>query len=190
MKCLIIYCHPNPKSFNHAIKETFSQALKAQGHEVLVRDLYAMRFNPVLSARDLMLLEKKKVAWDIKQEQGHVRRADAVVFIFPVWWDSLPAIGRGYIDRVLCVNFAYTQEGKGLLQGKKALVICTMNAPAHVCEKGGVFKAMDITIGQCLAGFCGMTLIEQRYFNSVASASHAERQSMLDEVRALAGRVF
>jgi NAD(P)H dehydrogenase (quinone) len=186
MNCLIVYSHPNPKSFNHAIKEILKKAFEAQGHDVRVRDLYAIKFNPVLSAKDFVLMAKHKVAGDVKKEQGHVRWADVLVFVFPVWWDSLPAITRGYLDRVFSTGFAYTHDGKGLLKDKKVAVICTFGAPKHVCERSGVFKAMDVTVGECLAGFCGMTLIESKYFTSVPSVSDAERKNMLEEVALLA----
>lgn len=185
MNYLIIYSHPNPKSFNHAIMETLQKTLFSRGHDVRVRDLYKVKFDPVLSAKDLQFFARQRVASDIKREQDHVRWADTLIFIFPVWWNSLPAIARGYVDRVLSVNFAYTETGKGLLQGKKVVTICTLNAPKEVCEKGGIFKAMNVAIGECLSSFCGMTLLGQKYFNSVASSSDAERQRMLDEVAEL-----
>lgn len=190
MNCLIIYSHPNPKSFNNAIKETLKHAVEAKGHGVRVRDLYAMKFDPILKAKDFELMAKNKVANDVKKEQDHVRWADVIFFIFPVWWDSLPAITRGYLDRVLSVGFAYTEKGKGLLQGKKVVIICTFGAPKEVCEKMGVFKAMDITVGECLAGFCGMTLLESKYFTSVPTVTDAERKAMLEDVVSLTQKYF
>ena len=189
MNCLIIYSHPNPKSFNHAIKETLKKTFESQKHAVCVRDLYAMKFNPVLSSKDFELMSKNKVAGDVKKEQGHVSWADVIFFVFPVWWDSFPAIARGYLDRVFSTNFAYTHDGKGLLKGKKVAIICTFGAPKNVCESMGVFKAMDVTIGECLAGFCGMTLIESRYLNSIPSITDAERQKMLDEISSFAKKI-
>ena len=189
MNCLIIYSHPNPKSFNHAIKETLKNALEAQGHEVCVRDLYALKFDPVLKAKDFALMHKKSFASDVKKEQNHVSWADTVFFIFPVWWNSMPAITRGYLDRVFSTNFAYTEDAKGLLQGKKVAVICTFGAPKSICENTGVFKAMDITIGECLAGFCGMTLIESRYLNSIPSISDADRKKMLEDIASFAKKI-
>jgi NAD(P)H dehydrogenase (quinone) len=185
MNCLIIYSHPNPKSFNHAILKTLEHALISQGHQVRVRDLYAMRFDPVLKAKDFQLMDQKKVANDVKKEQDHVRWAEILVFIFPVWWNSLPAIARGYVDRVLSVGFAYSENAKGLLPGKKVLVIATMNAPQSVCEKAGILRAMDLTIGQSLADFCSMKLIKQKYFNAVASSTDEQRREMLNEVALL-----
>jgi len=189
MNCLIVYSHPNPQSFNHAILETLAGALKAGKNDVRIRDLYGMNFDPILKAKDFQLMDKKSVAADVQVEQDHVRWADVLVFIFPVWWNSLPAIARGYVDRVLSVGFAYTQDAKGLLTGKKVLVIATMNAPQAVCEKKGILNAMDMTIGQSLASFCGMTLIKQQYFNSVASVSDADRRKMLDDIILLAQEI-
>lgn len=189
MNCLIIYSHPNPKSFNHAIKETLKDALAASGHDVRIRDLYAIKFDPVLSATDFELMAQKKVAPDVKKEQEHVAWADAVFFIFPVWWDSMPAITRGYLDRVFSVNFAYTKDSKGLLAGKKTAVICTFGAPKSVCEATGVFKAMDVTVGECLAGFCAMTLVESRYLTSVTSVTDTERKKMLEDIKVLAQKI-
>jgi len=189
MKHLIIYSHPNPKSFNHAIKETLQMALEQKGHEVRVRDLYEIGFDPVLSAKDFEALERGEALSDVKVEQGHVRWADVVTFIFPVWWNSLPAIARGYIDRVFSVGFAYTERMEGLLPDKKILVICTLNAPKDVSEKTGAFAAMNFTIGQSLADFCGMALLGQKYFNSVALVSDQERKEMLKEVERLSSEI-
>ncbi len=189
MKHLIIYSHPNPKSFNHAILETFSDGLREAGHDVEIRDLYETGFNPVLSVQDFELMNQKAYALDVSEEHEFVRWADVVTFIFPVWWNSTPAITRGYVDRVFSVGFAYDEKAKGLLMGKKVLVICTLNAPAVVSEKTGAFTAMNFTIGQSLADFCAMTLIDQKYFSSVASASDDDRKAMLKEVSEMASEI-
>ena len=186
MKHLIIYSHPNLKSFNYAIAEFFSKTLEEGGHEIEIRDLYEMRFNPVLSANDFELMNKGMYADDVLKEQEFVRWADVITFIFPIWWNSAPAITRGYVDRVFSVGFAYTEDMKGLLPEKKILIVCTLNAPEYVSEKTGAFKAMDFTLGQSLASFCGMTLIGQKYFSSVASVSNDERKQMLEEVKKIA----
>ena len=100
MKYLVVYAHPNPKSFCHAIKEEIVVRLKEQGAIVDVRDLYQMGFNPVLSANDFMQLAQKKIPADIQKEQDLVAGADTIIFIYPVWWFSMPAILKGYVDRV------------------------------------------------------------------------------------------
>lgn len=189
MNHLIIYSHPNPKSFNRAIVDTFVDALESQGHKTQVRDLYAMNFDPVLKAQDFELMEKGLFSDDVKKEQKHVNWADIITFIFPIWWNSLPAIARGYIDRVFSVGFAYTEDMKGLLPDKKVLVLCTLNAPKEVSEKTGAFKSMTFAIGESLSSFCGMKLIKQEYFSSVASVSDEERKKMLETVKTIAQEI-
>ncbi|MDP8264215.1 MAG: NAD(P)H-dependent oxidoreductase [Candidatus Aceula lacicola] len=189
MKHLIIYSHPNSKSFNYAIVKSFSKTLEEEGHEVKIRDLYSMGFDPVLSANDFELMNQGTYSQDVLKEQEFVRGADVITFIFPIWWNSFPAITRGYVDRVFSVGFAYTEDMKGLLPEKKILVVCTLNAPEHVSEKTGAFNAMDFTLGQSLANFCGMTLIGQKYFSSVVSVSDDERKQMLEDVKKIAKEI-
>ena len=128
MKYLIVYAHPNPKSFNHAILETISGELQKKKKEVKVRDLYKIGFNPVLSIKDLSAIEKGAVPKDIKKEQNYISKADTLIFIFPIWWSAMPAMLKGYIDRVFSLKFAYdiTADGViGLLKGKKVFIVST-----------------------------------------------------------------
>lgn len=189
MKHLIIYSHPNPESFNHAILETFTAGLRKKGHEVRVRDLYELGFDPVLSASDFELLGKGLASADVKREQDEVRWADFITFIFPCWWAAMPAITRGYIDRVFSSGFAYIDDEKGLrglLGGKKAFYFCTLGAPSEVYEKFGIFKSMAQTIDESIFKFCGLALVGSKYFGSVPKVTQAQRKAMLEEVRKIA----
>jgi NAD(P)H dehydrogenase (quinone) len=189
MKHLIIYAHPNPASFNHAIKETLVRVLKGKGQEVRVRDLYALGFDPVLKASDFEALLAGKVPADILAEQEHVRWADQLTFLYPIWWNRMPAIACGYIDRVLSRGFAYdyTPTGPvGLIPGKKVFIINTLGAPFSVCEQAGLFKSMEHLIDKETFHFCGMKMVGHKYFGSVPMVTDAERKKMLEEVAALA----
>jgi NAD(P)H dehydrogenase (quinone) len=191
VKHLIIFSHPNPESFNNAIKETYDQALTGAGHEVRVRDLYAEQFDPVLKASDLELIQKGLVAQDVQTEQGHVEWADVITFIFPMWWQGPPAITRGYIDRVFCNGFAYLEGEKGvegLLSDKKVFIFCTMAAPVDIYEKTGMLKSIKQTLDEGICQFCGIKKVEQKYFGLVTSASEAERKKMLEEVKQIAAK--
>jgi len=188
MKHLIIYTHPNPESFNHAIKETLVRVLKEKGHEVRVRDLYAIGFDPVLKSMDFQALAGGKVLADVAAEQEHVRWADQITFIYPLWWDRMPALAEGYVDRVLSKGFAYdsTPTGPvGLLLGKKAVLFTTCGAPLAVVESSGV-RNMGQLLDRDTLGFCGMEVMSHRYFGSVPTVSREERQKMLEEVALLA----
>ena len=128
MKVLIVYAHPSPQSFNHAILESFTKGLGEAGHTYEVVDLYAINFNPCLSGEDFAMFMEGKTPDDIRAQQEKVSQADGIVFIHPSWWSGPPAILKGWIDRVLSMGFAYMVDEKdgshsGLLKNQKALVI-------------------------------------------------------------------
>ncbi len=192
MKHLIIYCHPNVKSFNAAILEAYSAALEKKGHDVRVRDLYRMKFNPVLEAADFEAMHKGAVLPDVKTEQDHIRWAEVITFIYPVWWSSMPALGRGYVDRVLSEGFAYQFGPGGLktyLNDKKVILINTMGAPESEYEKTGMFKSIHQTTVEGIFEFCGMKVVKHQYFGSVPLVSDADRKAMLEKVREIADKV-
>ncbi len=84
MKHLIVYAHPNPESLNHAILDTTVNTLKKNGHEVVVRDLYALDFQPVLKPEDTEAMKAGQTPNDIKTEQEFISEADAITFIYPI----------------------------------------------------------------------------------------------------------
>lgn len=122
MRHLIIYAHPNENSLNHSVLKTVVENLEAQYHEIVIRDLYTNGFDPVLSLTDMQGQRMGKVSDDVKLEQDYISWAEQITFIYPIWWTGLPAIMKGYIDRVFSYGFAYCYDQgiqKGLLKGKK-----------------------------------------------------------------------
>ncbi len=189
MKQLIVYSHPNPLSFNHAILDTLTRALQAKGDEVVVRDLYALNFDPVLKAADFEALHQGGVADDVRAEQDQVRWADIITFIYPVWWASMPAITKGYIDRVFSHGFAYAYDAngpRGLLQGKKVMVISTQGAPEAYYASNGMFQSMGQTIDDGIFRFCAIEVLGHRYFGEVPTTTPENRAKMLEEVAGMA----
>jgi NAD(P)H dehydrogenase (quinone) len=114
MKYLVIYSHPNPQSFCHAILETVKKTLAAKKHDVVVRDLYALGFDPVLKAADFAAIQSGKTCVDIKPEQDYIVWSDIMTIIHPIWWAGQPAMIKGYIDRVFSYGFAYSRDAKGI----------------------------------------------------------------------------
>src|SRR5690606_40356054 len=101
-----------------------------QNHQVRVRDLYDLGFDPVLSPAELKQYEdeEKAISVDVKAEQEAILWADHIIFVYPTWWWSMPAILKGYFDRVFVPGFAFSVSEKGiegLLKGKKAWIIQT-----------------------------------------------------------------
>lgn len=140
MRHLIIAAHPRAKSFNHSVVESYTAALAQRGHQVACRDLYAMGFNPILSARDMIAIGRGKPARDIHTELGALRAADAITLISPLWWSGFPAMLKGYVDRVFSAAFADVIKGKDdrpSLSGKKG----ALNSFAEIAS----FKKCRIT---------------------------------------------
>lgn len=164
MNVLIVFAHPEPKSLNGKLKDLAVEILIANGHDVKVSDLYGMNFKAVLDQQDFSkradpdrfvpmaeqynAVKTGNVADDVAAEMDKVSWADLIIFQFPIWWTSFPAILKGWIDRVFYNGFAFdAAEGKmyneGLLKGKKVLLSFTTGAPWNMYTSEGLHG--DIT---------------------------------------------
>ncbi|MFC9994203.1 NAD(P)H-dependent oxidoreductase [Nocardia sp. NPDC127526] len=163
MKTLIVYAHPEPKSLNGSLKDLAVSTLESAGHEVRVSDLYAMKWKAVVDAADYgpeassplkvaldsgRAFETGTLTPDVRAEQEKLLWADTIIFQFPLWWYTMPAILKGWVDRVFTYRFAYgvgehtetkygERYGEGTLAGKKALLSVTVGGPeSHYAARG------------------------------------------------------
>jgi len=164
MNVLLVHAHPEPRSLNGALKDFAVQRLTQAGHAVQVSDLYAMRWKAALDAHDntapeagerfdasadsLRAYQNGTQRADIAREQDKLRWADALILQFPLWWFSMPAILKGWVDRVYACGFAYgvgehsdshwgDRYGEGTLSGKRAmLVVSTGGWDSHYAPRG------------------------------------------------------
>lgn len=174
MKHLIIYAHPNETSINSRLKETIVAAIKNNGHEVVLRDLYALQFDPILSLTDMQGQRAGKVDAAISEEQQHLAWADVVTFIYPIWWTGMPAIMKGYIDRVMSYGFAYRYDKgvqMGLLQGKQAYVINTQGKSHQEYQASGMDQALKLTSDTGIFTYCGFEVKHHLFFEKADKAS-------------------
>ena len=188
MKYLVVYAHPRPESFNHAVLERILALLEEKGHECAVRDLYAMGFEPRLDAAGLEGYMAGTVAPDVAEEQKLVAAADRLVFVHPTWWFSMPAILKGWIDRVLVHSFAfeYGPEGpQGLLAGKETIVVTTTGGGKDAYRDFGFADAIETAIDKGIFGFCGMKVVEHRFLHAVTMIDDATREKMLEDLATL-----
>jgi NAD(P)H dehydrogenase (quinone) len=177
MKHLIIYAHPNDDSLNHHLMQTVVESLQTKNQEITVRNLYQINFNPVLSLEDMQGQRLGTIADDVKQEQEYISLADHITFIYPIWWTGMPAIMKGYIDRVFSYGFAYRYDQgvqKGLLTGKKTTVINTHGKSQSEYEKIGMDKALSLTSDNGIFTYCGLE-INQHFFFDKADRAAIER---------------
>lgn len=134
MSYLIVYAHPYEKSFNHATLEVLTDSLKKQNIEYSVIDLHADNFNPAYDKEELQLFYSGKTHDPlVTKYQELVKKADHLVFIFPIWWGDLPAIVKGFFDKVMKKDFAYVPSKMGLTGTlthiKKAYVFTSASSP-------------------------------------------------------------
>ncbi len=188
MNAVILYAHPNPASFNGAIAKVVTEELEKKGAAIKMKDLYAMKFDPLLSVEDFAGFHDGKIPADIAQEQQDIADADIVVFVAPIWWNSVPAILKGYIDRIFSLGFAYkyTKTGpQGLLNGKKGLFITTSGADAQTAEASGMLSVIDHSLVSGFFSFCGFSEYKGKNLCAVTTVSDEERKTMLTEIRQL-----
>jgi NAD(P)H dehydrogenase (quinone) len=207
MKVLYIFAHPEPKSFNAAMKDTAIVALKEKGHEVKLSDLYAMGFNPVLKASDFperkdpnffnafreAIRASKTGAFspDIKEEMEKVKWADLIIFQFPIFFTAMPAIMKGWIDRVLAPGFGFNPMTKstydtGLLKGKSAMLAFTTGASKEMYSEGGahgdIHKHLE-SVTHCVFEYMGMKVLPSFIIYEASSMKREEGAEELERYR-------
>lgn len=186
MKHLIIYTHYNESSFNAAVRDTILHYWREQGHEVRVRDLYQLRFNPILTENELNGFYEQRYAADIAIEQEHILWADVLYFVFPMWWYSMPAILKGYMDRVLASGFAfeYTDDGPiGLLKGKKAFVFQTAGDSEEWLAARDLITAVRKSIDVGILNYCGLEVVDHKIMPGIHDVSDETRKQYLSDVQ-------
>ena len=145
MNVFLVYCHPSRESFTHAMKEEFLHGLKDAGHSYVVSDLYEMQFNETLSEKEYLREAYYKneifVAADVQEEQRKVQEADAIVFIYPVFWTEAPAKLVGWFDRVWSSGFAY-KPNPSMKTLEKALFLVCAGKSQDTLDETGEFNAM------------------------------------------------
>ncbi|MCA8299589.1 NAD(P)H-dependent oxidoreductase [Burkholderia sp. AU30198] len=158
MKVLIVFAHPEPKSFNGALKDKAVATLTALGHEIRVSDLYQMKWRPDLglddftgpranpdyldlSAEQEHMFATSQPTPDVAAEQEKVLWSDLIIFQYPMWWFGMPAILKGWVDRVMTRGFAYATGRKydtGMFKGRKAMISTTTGTASSLYEPDGV----------------------------------------------------
>jgi len=150
MHVYILFAHPSKMSFNKEILSAFTRGLREAGHTYEIGDLYEMGFKSEMDAeqyhREIGLDPNVPVPNDVVKEQEKIDRADALAFIYPVWWSDCPAKLKGWFDRVLTYGYAYyydeDKQRQTRIAIKKAVVICSAGHTVEHLEKIGIAESM------------------------------------------------
>ncbi|MEY6412355.1 NAD(P)H-dependent oxidoreductase [Salmonella enterica subsp. enterica serovar Corvallis] len=202
-KVLIVYAHQSSGSFNAAAKNTAVEVLTAKGCTLEVSDLYAMGFKAsataedikgeVMNAENFCYMKETKLAWeqgklsdDIRKEQSKLTEADLVIFQFPMYWFGVPAILKGWIDRVLTNGFAFSEEkrySQGIFKDKRAMLSFTTGSLESMFSPTGINGDINVTLWPLQNGtlyYCGFQVLAPQIFWAPASAVAEDRKSMLE----------
>jgi len=206
MHVFIVHAHPEPNSFNGALTREATASLATAGHEVVVSDLWAMGFNPVSDRRNFttvkdpayfrqqteeaFAVEQDGFAPEIQAEQDKLFRCDALILQFPLWWFGLPAILKGWVDRVFAAGGRTYGNGKwydrGVFAGKRAMCSVTIGGPPAMYSTHGLNGPIDailFPINHGMLYFTGFTVVEPFLVHGPARISQDERVAHLARYR-------
>ncbi|MDA1358613.1 NAD(P)H-dependent oxidoreductase [Glycomyces luteolus] len=203
MKALIVYAHPDANSLTAALKDLAVSTLRTEGHDVVVSDLYAMKWQSAadftdfdgITGPDFMhasgtAFETGRLSPDIRAEQQKLLDADLVLLLFPLWWFTVPAILKGWIDRVFTYNFAYgaalPRYGDGPLAGKRAmLATLTGGRAGHYTPRGvnGPIEDLLFPLNHGLLHFTGFDVLPPFVEHSAVHLSDDHYGQITDRFR-------
>jgi NAD(P)H dehydrogenase (quinone) len=206
MKALVVFAHQDAHSYNRARLETAVAALEGAGHEVAVSDLYAMGFEAAAGRGDFATLNEPD-AYKFESEQGNaykqgrfaaglaaeqekLARADFVLLQFPFWWFSLPAILKGWVDRVFVPGLAYASGARydtGLLAGRRGMLSLTTASPeadfrGADCLHGDIDGLLH-HINHGMLRYAGFDVLPPVIAWDVHDAGDAARKGYLEDLR-------
>lgn len=189
-RILLIQGTPKSASFDHALAEAYTNGARGAGHVVREIRLSELAFDPILRSG---YEQSQPLEHDLLEAQRLIHWAEHLVFVYPVWWGGLPALLKGFVDRVFMPGFAFKAHGRfdsanKLLRGRSAELLVTLDtspryfrwilgAPAH--------KQMV----RATLGFCGVKTRQLQEFAPVQTSTEAQRQHWLHQAEAMGRRI-
>ena len=211
MHALFVYAHPEPTSFTAALKDAGAEALKSAGHGVEVSDLYAEKFDPRAGRHDFIGVadpgrfhyqteqahaqETHGFAPDLAREQQRFLKADLVVWVYPIWWGGMPAILKGWFDRVLAYGFAYADGRRfdtGFFPQKRGLQCLSTGGTQQRFSPEGVYGDIHQVLWpsqRLMIEYLGMHALEPFVAYGAPRVDAETRQAYLRQWRARLGEI-
>lgn len=182
-KILIINGHPNPASFNFGLADSYQMGAITSGAQVETITIAALQFNPNLK---FGYQKRTELEPDLLESWEKIKRADHLVWIHPVWWGGLPAITKGFIDRLFLPGMAFQYRENSvwwdkLLKGKTAHIITTLDQPGWYYRL--FFGRPSVNqLKKSTLEFCGVKPVKVTYIGIIKKANDFQREKWLQEV--------
>jgi len=201
MEVLLVYAHPEPTSFTGALKDVAVRVLRDAGHRVEISDLYAEGFNPVAGRHDFTTVaepgrfhyqtEQERAhaaggfADDLQREQRRFLAADLMIVLYPIWWGGMPAILKGWFDRVLAYGFAYADGRRfetGYFHGKRGILCLVAGGTRARFTTTGAYGDISQVlwpVQRCMIEYLGIEALEPFVAYGAPRVDQAEREAYL-----------
>lgn len=190
-KILVINGHPAKDSFCDTIAKTYAKAAAGSGKDVVVMNLYDLNFNLNFTGsynREMHTSDEN----DILMTREKIKWAQHIVVVHPVWWGSVPALLKGFLDRILIPGFAFKYKKNSpfwdkLLSGRTATIIYTADTPIWYYNL--IYQAPSVNMmRKRVLGFCGIKTTEVLGFGSMRFTKPEQRKKWLEKIEKLAAR--
>ena len=196
MKVLVVLAHPNPDSFSHAIVDRVVSTLANREHSVSVIDLYGLDYSPALTRAELAAYPTSEPAIDpmVIEHTRLIQECSTIVFVYPTWWSSMPAILKGWIDRTMLPGIAFSVDPQtlklqpGLTNVRRLVGITTFGGPrlASLVVRDNGSKIVTRSLRAVCHRRCRTTWL--RMFN-VDSSTIAQREKFLRRVERITQKI-
>lgn len=194
MKHAVILAHPSRRSFNAAIARAYVETVEGLGHTAILRDLYALRFDPRLRAAEIPGPKPPQFRDDVLRERAALADVDVFALVYPLWFNAPPAILKGYVDRVFGMGFGFKPGLFGpdpSLSGRKLISFTTSGAPESWVRETGALNALMALFDAHLAGTCGVSVVDHVHFGGMVSGLDASAgEAVLARTRSAASAHF
>jgi len=184
MRIYVLFAHPDPESFNGQLAAGYCSAAIAAGHEVRRQDLFELEFDPILR---LGLRAVQPLEVDLIAARANLDWCEHLVLFYPVWWGNVPALLKGFFDRILYSEITYHHDvddpsWTGMLQGRSAHIITTSDAPASWLKDHNRDSDLN-AVRRGTLEFCGMGPVTVTRIGGVKDMDTKRRDRWIDRVR-------
>lgn len=185
-KILVINGHPQKDSLSASLAENYQKGAIDAGHSTEILNLNSLKFDLILKGSRM---DTEHIEPDIRKAQEVINKVDHLVFIYPIWWGTYPALLKGFIDRTFLSGFAYTHDEATkklvkLLKGKTARLVVTMDTPKWfylLFYNNFGLRAMK----QGLLHYCGISPVKTTIFSPVRTSTQQNRSNWRLKVKEL-----
>ncbi|HEY4162921.1 MAG TPA: NAD(P)H-dependent oxidoreductase [Dongiaceae bacterium] len=184
MHTLVVFAHPKRDSYTGAVLDALLAGLRENTDDTVeVADLYREGFDPCFQPDDYAQFRGESMPPAIGREQERVARAEALAFVFPVWWWSFPAMLKGWIDRVFSEGWAYSFEpgiSRGRLRDRPTLLLGIGGSREATYRKYGYNEAMRVQMDIGVLGYCGLRDVEMQVFYDVEQSPENRARYLIE----------